>query len=212
MAAMSTEEFTSLPTRNSTDLWGNNHWASADFRIQVGLVVIDSKRDRVLFVREHGTDTDTLPRGADEDVNEMLRSPLRAAEAVCGRKCHRLALPKLEKDYVDGGREAVACVTDESTIDPFYVTFDTLWVDRPGQRWPDAYQRITFWFAGSVDFDASPDSPPAAPSDGSLRWVPLEDVLDVAKGNDLTVMILNVFKQLWDNLKKPPNERVTILK
>lgn len=117
----------------------------------------------------------------------------------------------MEKKYINDFRGAVASITDETTTDPLHITFDTLWVENPDQRWPDGFQRLTFWFAARVDFNSLPDNPPGSPLDLSARWVPLQDALAAIEGDEPGSTVLAIFKQLWENSKRPSDQRGSML-
>ncbi|KZV79875.1 hypothetical protein EXIGLDRAFT_756658 [Exidia glandulosa HHB12029] len=197
-------------TQNSTRLLANVFWASADFRVQTGVVLIHPKQERVFMVYNKRLDMTTLPRGKSGDIDALLGSPAESVQAMCGHQCTLLPLPKLVKEYTEPEHEAIARIEDERSVDPFYITFDTLWVDTPTERWSQGYQLITFWYAAYVDGDISPNS--TTRLDPSARWVPLQDVSAALKGDDFGSKIFGVFTQLWDYLKTPAEQRQTVLK
>ncbi|KZV81742.1 hypothetical protein EXIGLDRAFT_755394 [Exidia glandulosa HHB12029] len=205
------EGYEAQPTQNSTDLLQFAFWASPylhsslDFRIQTGVILIDKEQERVLFVQNDRLGAKTFPRGQSADIDDLLESPIRCAEATSDYKCERLALPILTKEYSEPEHKAVARITDELSDDPFYVTFDTLSDRTTGEKWPQVYQLITYWYAAYVDRD----HPLSAIShrDSTAEWVPLKDAPAMLEGKDeMGSRSFTVFRQLWNYLKKPARE------
>ncbi|KZV80481.1 hypothetical protein EXIGLDRAFT_845485 [Exidia glandulosa HHB12029] len=209
MDDLGAEDYEFGRTQNTTPfLYSNAFWASPDFKVQTGVVVLDRKQERVLLVHNERLNMETFPREVSDDINALLCSPLRYAESVCGYRCHRLALPKLSKGYTEPDHKAIARITNEKTTEPFYMTFDTLFVDTPSERWPQGYQLITFWYAACVDWDSSHGSSGVDPS---AKWVPLSAASTVLKGDEFGTMVLHVFEQLWNHLNKPTEHPNPIL-
>ncbi|KZV81740.1 hypothetical protein EXIGLDRAFT_703388 [Exidia glandulosa HHB12029] len=145
------EDYKVEPTQNSSQLTQYAFWASADFRIQTGVILLDQRQERVFFVKNNRLGVRTFPRGESGNIDALLGSPVLCVEAMCGYKCDQLALPVLAKEYREPDHKAVARIKDELSDDPFYVTFDTLWDHTTGEKWAQGYQLITYWYAAVVD-------------------------------------------------------------
>ncbi|KZV80477.1 hypothetical protein EXIGLDRAFT_845482 [Exidia glandulosa HHB12029] len=204
------EDYKVEPTQYSSQLTQYAFWASADFRMQTGVILLDKRQERVFFVKNGRLGVKTFPRGESGNIDALLGSPVLCANAMCGYKCDRLGLPVLTKEYREPDHKAVARVKDELSDDPFNVTFDTLWDHTTGEKWAQGYQLITYWYAAVVDWDHPLSD--ISRRDPTAEWVPLKDAPAMLEGKDeMGSISFTVFRQLWDHLKRSGDGRTRVL-
>lgn len=185
-------------------------WCSQDLALESAAVIIDRERECVLLVRDPLRQIYTLPRGESDDLEALVSSPLQCAQEKTGLQCARLPLPRLDKKQIippdKNMRNAHAIATyarSISTTSAFYVSFGTLWRPLENSKYPDGFQRITFWYSGYINSDAHQHLPastgPALDSaEPPCMFVPIPEALERIKDvDDHAWRALTISEALW---------------
>ncbi|EJD39516.1 hypothetical protein AURDEDRAFT_116083 [Auricularia subglabra TFB-10046 SS5] len=115
-------------------------------------------------------------RDSKDDVGEFFVSPFEQIEKETGYKFekqpYRLVQRYVRVDPETHQPRCVVSLAPKATVDPFYISFDVLWT-KLNERWFDAHQRMTMWFAcEAVATDA------AARANAQAVWMTLPDAQD----------------------------------
>ncbi|EJD40140.1 hypothetical protein AURDEDRAFT_115947 [Auricularia subglabra TFB-10046 SS5] len=205
-----------IRTRNSSSFVINGSFSCSDCTIEARAVIVDRQRELILLVYDEMLAMYTLPRSRSNDLDDLMRSPLAAAEAKSGLHCARLPLPRMSKRTVvpnDGNwKDAQASVvyTGGETTAPFMMSFHTEW-KRHKSSYPTGYQLVTHWFCGYID-DENVDRSSRLGSRPPYTLLSLQEALSHLQDRDKDACkALSIFNKMLTGIKSvfgvPPWER-----